>query len=1205
MPSDYLQHPEFGRDRAARLAEACGQLRLALLCAALIGVPFALGGRADWTLPAMGLVNAAGFALLFLELGLSNRKLRFHRSWVYGAAILALLCVQVVPNENWTALLAPEAADIWRQAREAGLTDLRATLSLAPIRTRTALIMLAQIGLTGVLIQNTCTTRRRLLLLAATIVAAALANAIAAFVPIVFDSRPLFAGLGISGRPLSGTFLNRNHFGFLMMIGVIQLAGIAWAIYAAQPGFAGQRPDPMRSEDSLFARRFGLLLTICAAAAVPMFMALLFSLSRGAAIAATVGLVLFAWASMKSGTAGPKREIFVPVAFFVGACVYGGIEALTALKDRYEALMDLGNLGLTGRWNVWAETLQLIRRFPLTGVGLHAFEPASPMVESGFIAGRISFHAHNDYLELVSEVGIPLGLLILGLIGIAMVRLWRHAVNCSDRCCRAIAVAAVCALTAGAVHQLLDYNVRAPANGILAVALGVLALAAPRIGRTNSKETAQRETTPQPSHSRKRRSAGLQSNSIGRRAGFAAAAVTVMAAGLWFYVPRIKAGNDLMKLRDIAQSSAAFQNTGVARRMQADYCVNKAESILAVMPDNERANYYRAIYLQIMASAVSRQYAGEQATAEQMQTVVGTVLASRQAARQLAGYLPTNGYYQALYGKQLNLSAWYDDNVDIAEIIRVLETAHARYPNVPQVTRLCLQAFAEILQVDRDELSANELERLERTFIDMGRSLLEQQPAQSAEIFDILSAMFPDPAALIDITPPRLLAYEPLFEMLFRSGRYDDCRRILEIMKQINQTRLTREDQEKISLYELVRTHPASRDEMTVRIIRRKCAVASVTGNWETYAALRSRDYTAQRRVCRKRLRDARAAAEAADLHQAIRIGRRMRRECPENPDVQIALAEWLITVGNYAEAFDCLQPLVWLDDVSPATLRRGVTAAEQLSAVQRFRHGAQAVNDILISRLAVTAQHVDAQRLNAVAARLERDAADARAHAAASRAYEHLAFFYAGRYAEINGDNERAVQLYREALTRCPLHYKTMRRVMDLPVNVAHGIQSAVQDMLGETPVGLRDLENDLVDLAPGVKLRCLTIEPRQIEPYDLVTITAAVELTGEVAAIPPLKLTMLAADGMEIVWISDDTKRNWGIPPEQMKIGRIVTVKTHVAPGTAALGRAQVLPEGTVHIAVSGAARDRGFTFYHPGFSVRRRQAKSRVPSDESAKK
>lgn len=69
---------------------------------------------------------------------------------------------------------------------------------------------------------------------------------------------------------------------------------------------------------------------------------------------------------------------------------------------------------LTDRLRFWGIAIQMIARYPLTGYGPGNFELgflqfAFPVMTSAVHYGKITGFAHNGFLQLISEVGLPLG----------------------------------------------------------------------------------------------------------------------------------------------------------------------------------------------------------------------------------------------------------------------------------------------------------------------------------------------------------------------------------------------------------------------------------------------------------------------------------------------------------------------------------------------------------------------------------------------------------------------------------------------------------------------------------------------------------------------------------------------------------------------------------------------------------------------------
>ena len=109
------------------------------------------------------------------------------------------------------------------------------------------------------------------------------------------------------------------------------------------------------------------------------------------------------------------------------------------------------------RWVIWRQTLALIGQHPWTGVGFGEFNFAwtlTPFVER---PGQHFFdHAHSLPLHLAAELGVPLALLVTGLLAVALWRAgraaWRHEgeLGVTLRC-------AFVMLLVMALHSLTEY----------------------------------------------------------------------------------------------------------------------------------------------------------------------------------------------------------------------------------------------------------------------------------------------------------------------------------------------------------------------------------------------------------------------------------------------------------------------------------------------------------------------------------------------------------------------------------------------------------------------------------------------------------------------------------------------------------------------------------------------------------------------------
>jgi O-antigen ligase len=201
-----------------------------------------------------------------------------------------------------------------------------------------------------------------------------------------------------------------------------------------------------------------------------IFAAIVNSYSRMGFIATTFSLfvmgTLALGARQLSWAARSRRRQVVTVGV-VGTLALAGFVFLPPDKliARFAQLISTDPTG-EGRAQLWAETVPLIKAYPVFGCGLGGYETAFlrfkvtyPLVTDDF--------AHNDYLQLLAELGI-VGFAIMAALAVSVVRMAvRKAVGSADPGTRYFAVACAGALAAILVHSLADFNLYIPANAML------------------------------------------------------------------------------------------------------------------------------------------------------------------------------------------------------------------------------------------------------------------------------------------------------------------------------------------------------------------------------------------------------------------------------------------------------------------------------------------------------------------------------------------------------------------------------------------------------------------------------------------------------------------------------------------------------------------------------------------------------------------
>ncbi len=268
----------------------------------------------------------------------------------------------------------------------------------------------------------------------------------------------------------TGTYINRNHFaGFLEMIlpfaVVLALRWAALLFKNTSSGTATLRKIASRTE--LLSLVLWLFL------ATLLFVALVLSRSRMGIISILVSLVAIL---VLAGTASMPARTRVPVAtlFFLGVLgliVWIGIDPV---MSRFETLGQEYNFSGQNRISIWRDTLGLIHHHPLLGTGLGSFSVVYPSVQTVFLTLLVE-HAHCDYLEVATDLGLPGAILAFGSIFWVFAQTARRYRKTEESFDKAVSLSCIGSMVAILVHSLADFNLYIPANALVFTVIVALA----------------------------------------------------------------------------------------------------------------------------------------------------------------------------------------------------------------------------------------------------------------------------------------------------------------------------------------------------------------------------------------------------------------------------------------------------------------------------------------------------------------------------------------------------------------------------------------------------------------------------------------------------------------------------------------------------------------------------------------------------------
>ena len=361
-------------------------------------------------------------------------------------------------------------------------TDQRTTLSADVFQTRQFIIQLFALLAAGWLVITHVNSAQRMRRLVAVVVGT---GVVSALFGIWRQAAQRTNGFGLPGlRPGFGyaQFINSNHFAFLMEMAL----GLALGIVVSR-GVRGRRLAiylvaalPMWLALVLSNSRGGILSLLCQV----LFLALLFSVGRASREVAERSNKLSARLLRASRTVAARAVLIA--ALLVGAVTTVVLVGGDPLASRVDSLAVEFNQDAAEtfalRPNIWRATWRLIKDHPVAGVGFGGYWIAITRYHTGS-GVTTPQEAHNDYLELLASggvIGVGIGVwFAVALLSTAQKKLrqLRTAADSglSTSFARAATIGALVAILTVAVHSLVDFGLHLPINAlVLTVLVGIV-----------------------------------------------------------------------------------------------------------------------------------------------------------------------------------------------------------------------------------------------------------------------------------------------------------------------------------------------------------------------------------------------------------------------------------------------------------------------------------------------------------------------------------------------------------------------------------------------------------------------------------------------------------------------------------------------------------------------------------------------------------
>lgn len=422
------------------------------------------------------LILILGILQLFAGRGSSAISFRFPVAIPFF--LTALVVLQIVPLPNSLARIL--GASVFDPPGHSSFT-----ISAAPYQTVSQLLALVTYLTAFYLVLMICADQRAKKRLVVFLLVIGAFEAFYGLIQYLTDWQQIFFYVKkFYLQDATGTYINRNHFaGLLEMIlpfAVVFALQHIWILRRRVPG------ETAHVRKLLSSTEFPFLAFWIFIAAV-LFAALVSSHSRMGILSALVSLIAVLTLAGTSQLSA-KARVAVGVLFLlglVGVAVWVGSDpAIT----RFETLNDQYTHPGQDRLSIWRDTLHLIRRHPVLGSGFGSYATVYPSVQTAFLNNVVD-HAHCDYLEVVTELGLAGGILVFGAIFWVLGRTFRRCRKNGASYDKTISFACLGSIVAILLHSLADFNLYIPANALIFAMILALAW-------SSAHPTANPEATP-------------------------------------------------------------------------------------------------------------------------------------------------------------------------------------------------------------------------------------------------------------------------------------------------------------------------------------------------------------------------------------------------------------------------------------------------------------------------------------------------------------------------------------------------------------------------------------------------------------------------------------------------------------------------------------------------------------------------------------
>jgi len=386
--------------------------------------------------------------------------IRMFPGLIIWIGVAAWAAVQVMPGLS-EQLVHP----LWQEASDIIGRPVTATISLDPGATRIALMRFLSYGAVFWIAARFCRNHDNAAQTLRWFVAASGLYALYGFIVFVTGNETiLWYDKWAYRSDFTSTFVNRNTYATFAGLGF--LASVVLTFESMGRALRGN--ETMQQFTGAIIEWFLTRSWMPISAMILTFIGLLLSHSRGGLLSTSLGFLVLAIAVLRTGVIG-KRLGYGMIA----AAMIAGVAGFNLSGDVVLKRLSTTSATAELRGEVYARTVDAISRNPWLGTGYGTYEYAFMAYKTPALSDLNWDKAHNSYLELAMELGVP------ATVAICAVFLWLFGVNVSGlirrRRRKNYAVLGIAAVVLVAAHALVDFSLQIPGFTVMFALIAGLA----------------------------------------------------------------------------------------------------------------------------------------------------------------------------------------------------------------------------------------------------------------------------------------------------------------------------------------------------------------------------------------------------------------------------------------------------------------------------------------------------------------------------------------------------------------------------------------------------------------------------------------------------------------------------------------------------------------------------------------------------------